>query len=84
MNKKIKNLDNESMFIVTRETCITAITGLRHYYDKLKKDEKRYFSDPDRTSMFYSVLKFKKIVERAYEELQKRTGDNTPIDINEG
>ena len=69
------------MVTISRETAIVSITGLRHFYKKLREDEKKY---PFGSSSYASVLRFQKITIKAYRELQKVTGDKTPLSLPEG
>jgi hypothetical protein len=67
--------------IVSKETAIASITALRHFNKILEKDAERYRDDPNNLSSYQSVMRIKKSVETAYDELQMQTGDTTPLGL---
>ena len=78
---RFKELDDKDNIIISRQTAITSITGLRQFNKKLEEDMEKYGRDPNYLSSYHSVLDFREYVRKAYKELQDKTGDKTPIDL---
>jgi hypothetical protein len=73
---------------VSRKTAITAITALRHYNKILEHELEiaTLMNEADvgnYQSIVESIQRFKDLAKEAFNELQKETGDKTPLKIKE-
>jgi len=66
---------------ISRNTAVASMTALRQFYRALELDLKQYEKTPNCQTMIESVLRFRKLVKTAYNELQSKTNINTPLDI---
>jgi hypothetical protein len=66
---------------ISRETALASITALRHFNQKLNDDLKEIENKQGYQSSIDSIKRFKLIVKMAYDELQKLTGDSTPLEL---
>jgi len=67
-------------YIISRKTAIASITALRHFNHKLQQEYHKYMKNMN-VSSAESVMNFQKQVKDAYNELQKVTGDTTPLEL---
>ena len=68
---------------ISNQTALVCIGGLRHFYAGLERDLKKFQKEPFYQSSIESVENFKRMIREAYQELQKATGDKTPLELRE-
>jgi len=76
-----KELDHP-LVCVARQTALASITAIRTYYNSLVTAKKLFEeNEHDYTSSISSCKRMMKMTEKAFEELQKVTGDKTPLEM---
>ncbi len=76
MKTKIKE------YAISRETAIVSLTALRNFYASLDETiEVLENSNGHHSASIESAENFKQIAKNGYTELQKKTGDRTPLEI---
>lgn len=71
----------DDMVEVSFKTAISSITALRHFNKKLQDDKELFEQEEGYSSSVERCDAFIEKVKKAYSELQKQTGDKTPLDF---
>jgi len=81
LTEYLKKKLNEKIAMISQSTALASITALRNWNKVLEQQKKDYEKQPGFSSHVASVEQFQELSKKAFDELQKGTGDETPWEV---